>query len=334
MVVLQAGFATWHSHPRTGVRKAKSRTTIEHDWRWPADSANTCVPVYNHTPVTPIFSRSITRGAVKRITTALARSLEHNVFTYSASLAFYALLSLPGVVLVSTAIAGAVLGDDLVRSRLVEDIGQLAGKEAAEVAVAVSDQLAMNQSSSRLATLIGVGVLLFAATGFFVQLQEALNVVWQVPKTSFSSVAAFLWGRLLSFVLVLGMGLTLILYMGGGLLVEALAATLEGRLPLPIWGLRSAHGLLLFLVMLSFFTLVFRLLPDTEIGWREALRGGVTSAILFLGGRFMVSYWLSQGGLATAFSASSSLVILMLWAYYSSLLLLLGAELSRVASES
>ncbi len=265
---------------------------------------------------------------------ALRRSFAHHALTHSAALAFYALLSLPGVVLISTATAGAILGQETAKARLTEAVSELAGARTAEITRDVAEQLATNEFG-RVATVAGALVVLFSATGYFVQLRQALDVIWDVvPNRSVRSEAlAFLATRVVSLLFVVGLGGLVLAYLAVTVIVGTVEGALETLVTIPSWLLRITDTLTLSAILAGFLTLVFRVLPNTRVLWRHAFWGAVAATLLFLVGRSVIDFWLLRGGLTTAYSAGGTLVALMLWTNYSSLLLLLGAEISKIAQE-
>ena len=289
-------------------------------------------------PTEPTGSRLPPRPVVFRaleiVVVALRRSFEHGAFTHSAALAFYALLSLPGVILIVTATAAAILGEQTAQERLAQAVTEVAGVRAAETTSDVAEQLAQSEYG-RVATLAGALILLFGATGYFAQLQEALNVIWEVKPTSSvrSGALAFISARALSLLLIVGLGGLLVAYLAVTLVLGAVEGVVETVIAVPYWILRLIDSLALSAILVGYLTLAFRILPKTRVGWRHAFWGAVAATVLFLVGRSVIDLWLVGGGVATAYSAGGTLIALMLWVNYSSALLLLGAEISKISQE-
>lgn len=245
-----------------------------------------------------------------------------------ASLAYYTLFAIAPILLVATAIAGMVFGAEAVRGEIV---GQLDGLVGREGALAVQSLLegASQRRSGVLATVIGAIAFVVAATGAFLELQVALNVIWRVKVKPGVSVSAFLMDRVRSFGLVIAIGFLLLV----SLAVTAALATLNAWLsqlspgiPL-VWTIVSV--LVSIVVTTGLFALLLRYLPDVRLRWRDVMTGALVTAILFTVGQQVIGVYLGQGSIASSYGAAGSMMILLLWVYYSCQILLFGAEFTR-----
>lgn len=256
---------------------------------------------------------------------------QSNAAMQSAALAFYTLFSMAPVLMVSVAIAGAVFGEEATRAELEAQVRLLAGEESAAVVRQVLDGAA-RPDLSRLAGLVGAGTLLFGATVVFGQLQQALNSVWGVEPRPGSLVRNFLKKRLLSLGLVVVIGFLLLVSLVLSAGISALGDYLQRLLAFPA-GLLDALDFVLFLAVLTvLFALMFRLLPDAVIHWRDVAVGAAVTALLYSIGKELIGLYLGRAGVASAYGVAGSLVLLLLWVYYSSMILLLGAGFTRVWS--
>ena len=245
-----------------------------------------------------------------------------------ASLAYYTLFSLAPILLVVIAIAGFAFGEEAVRGQIVTQIDQLVGTEGAE-AVQTLLRGARQEKGGTLATILGTITFLLATTGAFLELQYALNRVWRVQPKPGLSVRALLLDRLRSFGIVVAIGFLLLVSLAVSAALAALGDVL-GRAPgLPaIWvAVNTALGVVVIAVL---FALLFKYLPDVELRWRDVWIGGFVTALLFTAGKQLIGLYLGKSATASSYGAAGSVVVLLLWVYYTSQVVLLGAEFTRV----
>ncbi len=249
----------------------------------------------------------------------------------SAALAFYTLFSMAPVLMVSVAIAGAVFGEEATRAEIQAQVRILAGEESAAVVRQVLDSAA-RPDLTRLAGLVGAATLLFGATVVFGQLQQALNSVWGVEPRPGSLVRNFLKKRLLSLGLVVVIGFLLLVSLVLSAGISAFGAYLQRLLAFPAVFLDALDFGLFLAVLTVLFALMFRVLPDAVLAWRDVAVGAAVTALLFSIGKELIGLYLGRAGVASAYGVAGSLVLLLLWVYYSSMILLLGAGFTRVWS--
>jgi membrane protein len=248
----------------------------------------------------------------------------------AAAVAYYATFSLAPILVIALGVASFVFGEQAARGQIVHQIEGTIGAPAAEV---VQDVLkgAYAYGNSFVASLISLGVLLFGASGVFLELQDGLNTIWKVRRKPGMAIWDVARNRFWSFVLVLATGLLLLALL---ILTAALSAIhkLLGTDALP--GLQLAwqalENGLFFVFVLLLFTLIYRILPDVSIDWRHLWIGAAITAILFTLGRFLIGLYLTKTSTASAFGAAGSLAVLLLWFYYSALVFMTGAEITKV----
>ncbi len=257
--------------------------------------------------------------------------LRHRSPVESAALAFYTLFSLAPVLLVMVVVAGAIWGEEAVRGRIVYEFSGLMGREAAGVVQTALESAAVD-GSSNVAAAVGLATLLFGATAVFVQLQDTLNQVWEVAPKPGRLISDFLKKRLVSFGVVLCMGFVLLVSLGVSAALSALQDYLDAVLDIPAFLLQGINFLFAFAVITVLFGLIYKLLPDAKIAWRDVAWGAVATALLFSLGKYLIGLYIGQTGVASTYGAAGSLVVVLVWVYYSSLILLLGAEFTRVHS--
>lgn len=250
-----------------------------------------------------------------------------NSLQLGAALAYYTVFSLAPVLAISIAVAGLVLGADAARDGILEQLGSLVGPQGAEVIQSIVEQAALRPKASIGATAIGIATLLFGASGAFGQLQRALNDIWEV-ETKPSGIAGVLRRRLVSVGTVLVLGFLLLV----SLVVSAAIAAL-GRLAswdflgpvLAAIELVASLGIATLL-----FAAIYKLLPDRPIRWADVWVGAAATALLFEIGKSAIALYLGRAGVASMYGAAGSVVILLLWIYYSAQILFLGAEFTKV----
>jgi membrane protein len=257
-----------------------------------------------------------------------------NVFKHAAAVSFYTLFSLAPITIIALAVAGFFFGDDAAQGRLGAEIAQMVGEEAAIVVEkAVEDS--RPEISGWFPTVFGLVMLLVGATAVFAQLQESLNAIWCVEaKPTRSGVIVLLMRRLMSLALVLTVGFLLLVSL---VLSTAVAATIEFAehlIQIPPVMLRTTDMLINLAVITLLFMMIFKVLPDVELRWRDVARGAFVTALLFSGGRYLISLYLGHASIASTYGAAGSLVAVLLWVYYSCLILFVGVEFTRAYLEA
>jgi membrane protein len=243
-----------------------------------------------------------------------------------ASIAFYAMFALAPLLVVAITLAGAIFGPEAARGQIVGEIEGLIGSNAARGIEAMIESSWRGESRG-LAGLLGMGALLLGASGVFVALRNALNRLGRLPEMP-SGVGAFVRARLVAFALVLGFGFLAIVSLVFSAALAALGAYLARRYP-PFAALISGADIAVSTLVLSFaFAALLRWLPESPPAWRPVFIGAVASALLFSIGKHLIGLYLGRAGVASSYGAAGSFVVVMLWIYYSSQILLLGAALA------
>jgi membrane protein len=245
-----------------------------------------------------------------------------------AALAYYTMFSVAPLLIVAVGIAGLVFGEEAARGEIV---GQIEDRVGSSVAGFLQDMMAGTQGGAGVAaTVIGVVLTLLGASGLFLQLKGSLNVVWDVPPAATKGLMNMLRTRALAFLSVLGFGVLLIAVLAASSVVAALGELVPDNLSFlaPLLGWLSPLVMLGLLTVV--FALVFKVLPDAEIPWPPIWRGAAFTSVLFTIGTSLLGLYLGGGGAGSAFGAAAALVTLLLFAYYSAQIFLLGAEFTRV----
>lgn len=247
----------------------------------------------------------------------------------AAATAYYAVFALAPLLLTLIGIAGIFFGRADVEDRLLADLQEYVGKDGASFlssALAAADRT----GDSTLAVVTGVVVLLLGATGLFGALQHAANQIWRVtPKKSANGFLLFLLRRVFSFGLLLSVAFLLIVSLAASIAVAAVTEGLSLQLPIVATALPFANGVLSFCVIFVLFSILFSFLPDAYIPWRATWRGALTSALLFTLGKSILGWYLGRQGTVSAYGVAGSLVVILLWIYYSAQILFFGMEVSK-----
>ncbi len=252
----------------------------------------------------------------------------HGAPRLGAALAFYSVLSIGPLLLIALSVAGLAFGHDRASTYLIDEMRTLLGTDGAK---AVEDILSHSHDKTKsiLATIIGLVTLLISASGFFGQLQAALNLIWDTPQTK-SSAAVIVKRRLFSFGMVLGVCLMLLF----SLVVSAALAAFTGLFAgnMPVNGLQVLNWGLSLAVTTLLFALTFKVLPDVPIRWNEVWLGAFVTAVLFTLGKSLIGLYLGRSALSSTYGAAGSMMILLVWIYYSAQIFFLGAEFTHVHS--
>ncbi len=255
--------------------------------------------------------------------------LDCNAFSHAGALAFYTLFSLAPVVIIAVSVIGIVLGEDAAQGQIVAQLQDLMGREAAQ---AVERAVAHSRirESGLLPTLLGVAALAVGATTVFAQMQFSLNTVWGVAaRPNLSSLLAFLKSRLLSLTVVLAIGFVLLVSLLLGVAVRAVLHFTQHFVPAVAALLSGAELLVSWLAMSALFGAIFKVLPDVVLRWRDVVVGALVTALLFSVGRYGIAAYLAYTATASTYGAAGSVVLILLWVYYSSLILLFGAAFTK-----
>lgn len=243
-----------------------------------------------------------------------------------AALAFYSVLSIGPLLLVSIWGAGLIFGEDNASRYILDEMRGMLGADGAK---AIEDILlhTHNETGGLLTAIIGLATLIFSATGFFDQLQSTFNRIWNVPKQK-SDLKDYIFKRLLSFSMVVGIGLLLLF----SLIISAALTALTDMLgdATPALLLQVVNLVLSFAITTLLFAVAFNVLPDIHIKWRDVWVGAALTALLFSIGKFLIGLYLGHSNIGTSYGTAGSMIILLVWIYYSAQIIFFGAEFTQV----
>jgi membrane protein len=267
--------------------------------------------------------------SVPRLFVAAAKDfVEDKAPRLAAALSYYTAFSLPPLLVAVIGVAGIVYGADQVREKIMSQVAGLVGTDsAATLSEAVVS--AQQSTGSGGALILGIATLLIGATGAFGQLQEALNTIWEVEPKKGQGIWRLLRSRLLSFGTIIGTGFLLLVSLTVSAAIGALVDTASGIDWLAPY-IAALDVVASLIVITCLFALIFKLLPDTKIQWRDVWVGAALTAGLFVVGKFAIGFYLGVSDVGSAYGAAGSVIVILVWIYYSALILFFGAEFTQV----
>ena len=269
------------------------------------------------------------RGAWRFLKQTFSDWSEDKAPRLAAALAYYTMFSLAPLLIIAIGIAGLVFGDEAARGEIVTQVRGLVGQSGAE-AIEAMIQNASRRDAGIAATLVGLGALLFGAAGLFGQLQDALNTIWEVKPKPRSGIVALIRERLMSFGIVIIVAFLLVASLLVSAFIAGASKYMSGVLPGSDAAWQVVELLVSVGVMSGVFALMFKYLPDAVISWRDVGVGALITAVLFTIGKFLIGLYLGRSSVSSAFGAGGSVVIVMVWVYYTAQIILFGAEFTQV----
>lgn len=247
----------------------------------------------------------------------------------AASLSYYTIFALAPLLIIIISLVGSIFGRDAVQGRVYEEIRELVGNEAA---IQIQDIIANVQQSqhSTIGTIISIVILVVGATGVFMEIQSSINFIWSVRAKPKKGWLKYLTNRLLSFLLVLALGVMLLVSVIAGTLLSLLGNKLTTYFPNYTVYLINTVNLGVMLVSITgLFMVIYKVLPDAIISWRDALVGALFTTVLFLIGRYIIGIYLGKSNLGVTYGTAASVIVILTFVYYSSIILYFGAEFTK-----
>jgi membrane protein len=282
----------------------------------------------------PKTSESFVGNAFSLLKQTFQEWLEDKAPQLGAALAYYTVFSLAPLVLVLLAIIGVIFREDPAGAwnKITQQMSYFLDPSALQVVQNIA-QKASQPGKSTMATIIGIALALFGASGVFGQLQDALNTIWGVKAKPGTGIWGFLRARFLSFAMVGGICFLLLVSLAIEALLKGFSHYVQAVLPGGIAIAVTVYLVFDFAVVVLLFAMIFKFLPDVKIQWRDVWIGAIITAILFGLGKWLLGFYLGSGAAGSAYGAASSLITLLLWVYYSSQILLFGAEFTQVYAQ-
>ena len=255
---------------------------------------------------------------------------DDNAFKLSASLSYYTIFALGPLLIIVISLSAIFYGKDVVEGRVFDQLRGLIGPDAA---IQIQNILinAQQTHATTLGAIIGFIILFIGATGVFTEIQSSINFIWSVRAKPKKGWVKYLLNRLLSFSLVIGLGFVLLVSLIINALLTLLSDTLTRKFPhFPVGLFNLTNSLIILAVITCLFAVIYKVLPDAVISWKDAWIGSIFTAALFLLGKFLIGYYLGKSNLGVTYGAAASIVIILVWVYYSSLILYFGAEFTKI----
>lgn len=253
-----------------------------------------------------------------------------NAFKLSASLSYYTLFSLAPMILIFLSVVGFFYGQDAIRGELYGQINGLIGKEAA---LQVQEMVRHAQLSGKtgFAGVVGVIMLFIGATGVFAEIQDSINQIWSLKAKPKNGIIKYLVNRFLSFSLIVSFGFLFIVSLLVNTVLDAFSQRLSAYFSESTVYIFTVVNLgVIWVVMTILFAIIFKVLPDGKVANKDALMGAGVTAMLFMIGKYVIGFYLGQSNISDIYGAAGSVVILLTWVYYSSMILYLGAEFTKI----
>jgi membrane protein len=254
--------------------------------------------------------------------------VDHKAQRMGAALSYYTAFSIGPMLLIAIAITGFIFGQDAARNHVFEALRHEIGSSAATV-VQEAVKGAAKPASSIIASIVGVIVLLFAASGVFGELHDAMNTIWGVKMKENQGLKNFIVERFMSFAMVLGTGFLLLVSFVTTAILSAVGSAMSERLPGGEFLWQVVNFVLTFGIITLLFASLFKYVADIRVRWREVLMAGAVTSLLFSLGKLALGLYIGKTGVESSYGAASSLIVLLVWVYYSSQILYFGAELAR-----
>jgi membrane protein len=269
------------------------------------------------------------KGLAKLGKISASEFLDNNSLRLAAALAFNAIFSIPPILIILIQIATFFLGDKAMSGELAETIGKAVGQDAADSIQNIIKNASMTDSSG-LTLWIGIGTTVFAATTFFSTLQESLNSIWNLKVKPTSGIMQMAKVRAFSFGIILSIALLMLISFALSAAISVMSDYLRQLIPgISIWLIQIIDFVFSIGLITLLFGLIFKFLPDAEIRWKDTLIGAFITSLLFVVGKFLISFYISTSEPGSAYGAAGSIIVLLVWIYYSSMIVFYGAEFTQ-----
>jgi len=259
--------------------------------------------------------------------------INDNGMKLSASLAYYTIFSIAPLLIIIISIAGLVWGHDAATHKLYPQIAGYVGAKAAAEIESVLKSLQLSGKST-IAVVIGVIVLFLGASGIFIEIQDSLNIIWRVRAKPKRGWLKFIQNRFLSFSLIIGLGFLLLVSLLVNFITNALSTWIDKFLPIADLVFKGVNLAVTFIVISALFSIIFKFLPDVKIRWKDVRTGAFFTAVLFMIGQYGINLYIQYTAKSSAYGAAGSILVVMLWIYYTAVILYIGAEFTQVYAEA
>jgi membrane protein len=252
----------------------------------------------------------------------------NEALTRGASIAYFSVFSIAPLIVLAIAVAGTVFGAEAASGAVVAQLRDLVGNDAAQ-AMQTMIEKASEENGGSLAGVLSIISLIFAASGTFGALQSALNAVWKTETPDTGSISALVRAKLAAIGLVAATAFLLLVSLVASAAISAIGSWITGYLPGGELLLHAIEVAVSFILLMALFAAIYKVLPDRRLAWRDVAVGAAATSALFMAGKLAIGLYLGHAAVGSAFGAAGSLVVVLVWVYYSSLIFLLGAEFTR-----
>lgn len=270
-----------------------------------------------------------TKGIWEVLKNSFTGFSDHKVTKLSASLAYYTVFSMGPLLIVIISICSLFFGREAIEGQIYYQLEDFLGKDTAAQLQDIIKKAAIS-GKGLIAVIIGGITLLIGATTVFAEIQDSINSIWGLKPKPKKGWLKFIQNRVLSFSVIISLGFLLLVSLGVTSLIDAFSNRIMSQYSdISVVLVYIVNQIITLLVISSIFGVIFKVLPDAEIRWKDVLLGSIVTAILFMIGKFGISFYISQSNVGSTYGAAGSLVILLLWTYYSSIILYFGAEFTK-----
>jgi len=264
------------------------------------------------------------------ITQTFMGFIDDNGMKLSAALSYYTIFSLPPLLIIIISLSGIFFGDEAVNGQIFGQISGLVGSDAALQIQEIIKNVKLSNSNTY-AAVFGLAILLIGASGVFAEIQDSINFIWGIEAKPKRGLIKYLYNRLMSFSMIASVGFLLMV----GLIVNSIIDVLSKRLTAifpqdTVFLFYIVNTALVFSIITLLFTIIFKTLPDGKIAFRDCVTGASFTAFLFMIGKFAIGYYLGSYNMASIYGAAGSIIIILVWVYYSAIILYFGAEFTKV----
>jgi membrane protein len=281
-----------------------------------------------------VFSKAYFKQFYKILIATFMGFINDNGLKLSASLAYYTVFSIAPLLILIISLAGLVLGPDAAANRLYPQIAHYVGSGAALQIQEILTKLQLSGKSG-VGVVVGVITLLIGASSIFIEIQDSLNIIWRVKAKPKKGWLKLVQNRFLSFSLIISLGFLLLASLIINILMTALGSRIEHFLPAITGLLLKGVNLGITLLVISvLFGIIFKFLPDVKIKWRDVRSGAIFTAVFFMGGQYLINLYIKFTAQSSTYGAAGSILVILVWIYYTSAILYIGAEFTQVYAEA
>lgn len=281
-----------------------------------------------------IFNKEFLKKIWKVVVATFSGFISDNGLKLSASLAYYTVFSIAPLLILIISLISVFLGHDAIENRIYPQIVAFVGRPAALQIQEIIKNLQLSGKTG-IAVISGVITLIIGATSMFLEIQDSINIIWRVKAKPKRGWVKMLKNRVLSFSLIISLGFLMLVSMIINIIILAISNRLQHFLPgLTVWLFNGINLALAFVVISTLFAIIFKFLPDVEIKWKDVRSGAIFTAILFMIGKYLIGLYIQYSAQSSTYGAAGSIIVILLWIYYTASILYIGAEFTQVYAEA